>query len=101
MAMGFVLFPQAEPGDDVAIALCVFFAHVLEQRRSCGDHFEQAATRGMVLAVALEVLGKLGDSFGQNRNLNLRRAGVALMDFEVLNNLFLFCFRQHFSNKPF
>ena len=92
MAMGFVLFPQAEPGDDAVIALLVFFAHVLEQRSPCGNHFEQSAARGMVLAVALEMLGKLVDSLGQNRNLDLRRAGVALMNFEVLNDTFLFCF---------
>jgi hypothetical protein len=40
----FELFPQAEPGDDVVIAFRVFFADVLEQRRPCGDHFEQAAS---------------------------------------------------------
>lgn len=97
----FELFPQAEPGDDVVIAFRVFFADVLEQRRPCGDHFEQAASGRVVLAVALEVLGKLVDFFGQQSNLYVRRTGIALVEFEVVNNIFLFRFCQHFSNKPF
>jgi hypothetical protein len=43
----------------------------------------------MILLVRLEVLGEFVDPFGQDRDLNLRRAGVRLVGPEVLDDLSL------------
>ena len=50
---------------------------MVEKGPALRDHVEQAAARVVVLLVGLEVLGQVGDPFGEDRDLDLRRAGVA------------------------
>ena len=52
---------------------------VVEQAAALADHHQQAAARVVVLLVRLEVLGQVGDALGQDRDLHLRRTGVALL----------------------
>ena len=84
------LFSQAKTGYDIPITLWVLFADVLEQRGPCANHFQQSPAGGMVLAVALEMLGQLVNLLGQQGNLHLRRTGIALVHLEVMNDFSLF-----------
>ena len=45
------LFPKAELGDQVGVALRVFAAEIIEQRTALVDHHQQAAARMIVLRV--------------------------------------------------
>ena len=40
----------------------------------------------MIFSMNLEVLGKIFDALTQERDLHFRRAGIALMDPELLDN---------------
>ena len=40
----------------------------------------------MIFSMNLEVLGKIFDALTQERDLQFRRAGIALMDPELLDN---------------
>src|SRR6266576_2627010 len=50
---------------------------VIKKRAACGDHFQEPATRMIVLHVGFEMPGEVVDAFRQDRDLNLGRAGVA------------------------
>jgi hypothetical protein len=50
---------------------------VIEERTACGDHFQKAPARMIVLHVGFEMPGEVIDAFRQDRDLNLGRAGVA------------------------
>src|SRR5450432_519594 len=50
---------------------------VVKERAACGDHFQKPAARMIVLHVGFEVPGEVIDAFRQDRDLNLRRAGIA------------------------
>src|SRR5204863_967310 len=52
---------------------------VVEERAALADHLEQAAAAVMVLVIALEVLGEVRDPLGEERDLDLGRAGVGLV----------------------
>lgn len=71
-AEGMDLLPQAQTVDDRPVPLNVGVLDILEQRISVADHFQQTATRRMVLGVHLKVLGQFVDLFGQNGNLDFR-----------------------------
>ena len=59
----------------------------------------------MIFSMNLEVLGKIVDALTQKRDLHFRRAGIALMDPELLDNpLLLLWSNSHvlrFSLFPF
>ena len=59
----------------------------------------------MIFCMNLEVLGKIFDALTQKRDLHFRRAGIALMDPELLDNpLLLLWSNSHvsaFSLFPF
>lgn len=44
----------------------------------------------MILWIALQMLGKFCDALGQNRNLNISRASIFLVELEFLG-YFFFC----------
>ena len=50
----------------------------------------------VIFSMNLEVLGEILDALAQQRNLHFRRAGIALMNPELLNNpLFLLWSNSH------
>src|ERR1700736_3606274 len=55
----------------------VLLLDVIEKRPARRHEFQKAATRMVVLHVGLEMPGEVVDAFRQDRDLNLRRAGVA------------------------
>ena len=68
---------QAERVDQLAVAVEVLALQVIEQRAALADHLQQATPAVVVLVVVLQVLGQVRDALGQERDLNLRRTGVA------------------------
>ena len=64
------------------VALGVGLAQVIEQPPPLAYHFQQPAPRAVVLHVFLQVLRQLVDPSRQQRNLHVRRPGVALVDAE-------------------
>ena len=60
------------------------------------DHLEKSATAVVILVVHLEVLGEAVDAIGEYRDLNLRRAGVALVSLVLVNNCLLLILKHWF-----
>ena len=69
---------DAETVDQGLVARFVDPLDVVEQRTARLHQLQQAAARMVVLAVTLEVFGEVGDALGEDRDLDFRRAGVAL-----------------------
>ena len=57
-----ILFADSEPLDNASIAANVFLLQVVQQSAPLADHFQEAATRMMVFAVGLEVLGEVANA---------------------------------------
>ena len=89
------LLAQVQLLNDRAVTLDVDLLQVAKKVSSVADHLQHAAAAVVVLVVGLEVLGQSVDAMGKDRDLNLRRAGVALVSSELGNNGLLFVF-QHF-----
>src|SRR6201989_3020204 len=68
---------DTEPLDQRLVAPLIVAPEIIEQLSPLRNELEQAASRMVVVDVGLEMLGEAGDSFGQDRNLNFRRPGVA------------------------
>jgi len=79
------LLANAELIDDGAIALVVGLLEVVEKTAAAADELQETAAAVMILRVRLEVLGQIGDSIREKRNLHFRGARVALVD-GVLGN---------------
>src|SRR4051812_41401077 len=71
------LATQTQTLDQLVVALGVAVLEIVEKTAALADHLEQAAARMMILRVALEVLGEIGDAFAEDRDLHFRRTGVA------------------------
>jgi len=70
---------QTESPDDVLVSLWASSVQVGEQPSALTDHREQAATTRVVVAGRAQMLGEVLDALGQERDLDLRRAGVLLL----------------------
>src|SRR5712692_7739901 len=75
----FVLLPKAQSGDECPVAVNVCPIEVGEMPASLADKLEQATPRVVVVLVDTEMLRQLVDSPGQESNLDIRRAGVAVV----------------------
>src|ERR1700737_3854188 len=80
------LLPDAEPFDQLLVALGVLGLQIVEEPPPLADQLEQAAPRVVVLLVGLEMLGQVMDALGEQRDLHLGRAGVALVGAELLDD---------------
>src|SRR5688572_2047591 len=81
------LFPQAQTVDQLAIGVRIVSLEVVEQLAPAADHPQQPPTRVVVLDMGLEVLGEIRDTRGEQRDLNLRRSGVALGALVLLHQI--------------
>ena len=70
------LVAKAKVRDDFAVILEVCALEIVEQALASADHLEQAAPAVMILRVSTEVIGEVVDVLGENRYLDLCRAGV-------------------------
>src|SRR5215470_11127259 len=68
---------DAEFLDQALVARFVRATQVVEQLAALAHHFEQSATRMVVLDVGLEMLGEVINALGQDRHLNLWRSGIS------------------------
>ena len=95
------LLTDAKLGDDGAVALDVVLRHIVQQTAALADHLEQAHTAVIVLLVHLQVLGELIDALGEDGDLDLRGAGVALMGLVLLDDRGLLILGDHGICLPF
>jgi hypothetical protein len=83
------LATNAESTDQSAVALDISALHVIEQTATLTNELHQSTSGVMITLVYLEVLGEMRDPVCQNRDLNLRRAGVRGVSLVVLDDLLL------------
>src|SRR5438132_7559066 len=70
---------QTESPDDFLVSLRASTVQVGEQPSALTDHAEQPAAAGVVVAGGAQMFGEVLDSLGQERDLDLRRAGVLVV----------------------
>src|SRR5262249_7686469 len=63
--------------DERLVTRFVRLLQVIQKRTARRHELQEAAARMIVLHVGLEMVRQVVDAFRQDRNLNLRRAGVA------------------------
>jgi hypothetical protein len=81
------LVPKFELLGDRLVTADIRFVQIVEQTAALADHHQQPAARTVVFLVPLQVLGKVIDALGQQRNLHIGRAGVFLVQFELLDGV--------------
>ena len=82
-----VLLADAQLGDDRAVTLDVLLRQIVQQTAALTDHLVHAQTAVVVVGMLLEMLGQLADALGEDRDLDLGRAGVALVGGVVADDL--------------
>src|SRR5580704_12136912 len=91
----FRLLADTEFADHVAIAVGIVRLQVIQQTAALTDQLQEATPGSMVLLMGFEVFGQFANPLTQNRNLDLRRAGVRCMSPETFNQGGFLCGRQH------
>ncbi len=76
------LLTQVEFLEQVFIPVRVRLAQVIEQAPAHRDHLEEAAARGMIFGVGLQVFRQMSDPAGEKCHLHIRAAGILLMKLE-------------------
>ena len=66
-------------GDQGAVALDVLLLQISQQVTALADHLQQTAVAVLVVFIGLQVLVQVVDARGEQRDLDLRRTGVALV----------------------
>jgi hypothetical protein len=74
-----VLAPQPHLGDDRAVPLDVVLPDVVQEAAALADQHQQAAPAVVVLLVLLQMLVEVVDPLGEDRDLDLGRAGVGVV----------------------
>src|SRR5436190_12439898 len=70
---------QTESPDDFLVSLRASAVQIGEQPSALTDHAEQPAATRVVVAGSLQMFGEVLDALGQERDLDLRRAGVLVI----------------------
>src|SRR5829696_4102854 len=92
-----VLAAESERADDGPIASGVLLHEIREKSSALTHELEEAAARVVVLREAAEVLGEIADPLRQERDLDLRRPGVAVLDGVLGDDLLLLLPRERHS----
>jgi hypothetical protein len=79
------LLTQVELLDQVFIPVGVRLAEVIEQAPSHCHHFEEAAARGMIFGVTLQMFRKLRDPLSEECDLHIRASGIFFVELELLH----------------
>src|SRR4051812_41874091 len=74
------LATQAEAFDQALVTGLVALLDIVKQAAAGRYELEQATTGMGILDVILEVLGQVGNAFGQDGNLDFRRTSVVWLD---------------------
>src|SRR5438552_1021265 len=93
------------PGDSVLlyygpVPLDVVVLEVFEEPTTLADQHQEAAPRMMVLRMPLEVFGQAVDPLGEERDLDLRRSGIAVVNPELLDQGFLLLEGERHGGPP-
>jgi hypothetical protein len=91
------LAAESERADDGPIARGVLLHEIREKTSALTHELEEAAARMVVLREAAEVLREVADPLGQERDLDLGRPGVAVLDSELGDDLLLLLPRERHS----
>ena len=86
------LFTKSELLDNRSVAVDVYLLEIAEKAASLTDHLQQTSAAVVVFFVLLQMLGERVDPCGEDRDLYLGGACVALVDRVLLNNALLFFF---------
>src|SRR5699024_9067062 len=73
------LLTNAQLGDAGTVAVDVLLGQVVKEVAALADHHQKATTGVVVVLVHPQMLGELVDAGGEDGNLHLGRAGVALV----------------------
>ena len=84
------LLAKLQFSGDRLIAVSVSAMQIIQQTTALPHHFEQTTPRVVIFQVLLEVLGQMVDSLGQQRNLDIGRPGVALVNPKICNRFRFF-----------
>jgi len=95
MSAFFLLLPDPEFADYVAIAVRIVRLQVIQQAASLAHQHQQSTAGCVILFVGFEMLGQLVDPLTQNRDLDFRRSGVRFVGSEAFDQVGLFFNRQH------
>ena len=74
-----LLAANSKTCDEIAIAIYIVVPGVIEQAAASTDELHESSTRVVVTFVQSQVLGKVIDTFSQNRDLNLGRARISVV----------------------
>ena len=87
---------EAEFADQGAVTIDVGALEVAEKTAALADHHEEAAAGVVILAVLAKVTGEVVDARGQQGDLNLGRARVAILVAVLADDLgFVFLGQSH------
>lgn len=79
----------------IVVSLGVFALEVLHQAAAFADFLDKTASGAEVLFVALQVFREILDFRREDGDLDLRRTGIRIMSFVLLDNTFLLCCVEH------
>ena len=82
-----------EAGDQFAVAVDVVLRQIGEKTTATTHHFQEAASRVVIMRVGSEMRSKVVDTCGEDGDLYFRRACVCTM-YLVLANYFLLALLQ-------
>lgn len=71
-----MLFTQAEPGDQITVAIYILVLQVIQQLAALIDHTQQTLPGVVVFLVYLEMFGQTGDIRRQQCDLYFRGTGI-------------------------
>src|SRR6202035_1571981 len=91
---GHALAPDAKAFDQRLIPRLVLRLDVVEELPALRHKLEQTAARVIIFHMRLEMLGQIHDPLGQDRDLDLRRAGIARLQSIVFQQR-LFALRRN------
>ena len=81
------LLTQVQLLDDTLVAIVFRSAQVIEKASARGNHLEEAAARGMIFGVTLQVFRELRDPVGEECDLHIRTPGIFFVELELLHIL--------------
>lgn len=85
---------QLEFLGDSLIPVHVDSLEIIQQPPSLADHHQQPAARTMVFFVLLEMFGQVINPLREQRNLNVSRTGILLVQLKIAYRL-CFCFHTY------
>src|SRR6185312_2414566 len=87
------LVADGEPGKDCFVTVRIVHLQIGQQPAALRHKAQEAPARRMVLVMCFEMLCKLSDTAAQQRDLNLRRTGIGLVNLVANDDLSL-CFSR-------